>query len=73
VATDTTPIASPASHQLLALDLGPKISAKSKYRRPGEGRMLNRAAPLMAKVLAECGDGEWRTINAIAERIRKGA
>jgi hypothetical protein len=22
----------------------------------------------MAKVLAECGDGEWRTINAIAER-----
>jgi hypothetical protein len=29
----------------------------------------NRAAPLMAKVLAECGDGEWRTINAIAERV----
>jgi len=30
--------------------------------------MRNRAAPLMAKMLAECGDGEWRTINAIAER-----
>jgi hypothetical protein len=22
----------------------------------------------MAKVLAACGDGEWRTVNAIAER-----
>jgi len=41
---------------------------EAECRRPGEGRMLNRAAPLMAKVLAECGDGEWRTINAIAER-----
>ena len=30
--------------------------------------MLNRAAPLMAKVLTACGDGEWRTVNAIAER-----
>ena len=30
--------------------------------------MLNRAAPLTAKVLAECGDGKWRTINAIAKR-----
>ena len=29
--------------------------------------MLNRAAPLTAKVLAECGDGKWRTINAIAD------
>jgi hypothetical protein len=28
----------------------------------------NRASPLMAKVLAACGDGEWRTVNAIAER-----
>src|SRR5262249_46903232 len=41
---------------------------RSECRRPGEGRMLNRAAPLMAKVLATCGDGEWRTVNAIAER-----
>jgi hypothetical protein len=35
---------------------------------PWAGWMLNRAAPLTAKVLAECGDGKWRTINAIAKR-----
>jgi hypothetical protein len=29
-----------------------------------------RAAALMAKVLAACGDGEWRTVNTIAERTR---
>jgi len=30
--------------------------------------MLNRVAPLMAKVLAECGDGKWGIVNAIAKR-----
>jgi hypothetical protein len=29
---------------------------------------MTRAAPLRAKVLAVCGDGEWRSIAAIAER-----
>jgi len=29
--------------------------------------MLTRAAPLTTKVLAACGDEEWRTVGEIAE------
>jgi hypothetical protein len=38
----------------------------------GAGIFTLSAAVGQRAFLAECGDGEWRTINAIAERIRKG-
>jgi hypothetical protein len=58
------------AHAFLAKVRARPHHAPGRENRTKEAAMTipNRAAPLMAKMLAECGDGEWRTINAIAER-----